>query len=270
MVALPPLCPPANLQDSACTSPRSTRRNSGYVDSASTSRRNSGSVLVDNLLAVTDWHIHMSLQCPQVVSPRQPSQVRTFRPSEDFRKQAKTLNEDQRAFFNTSGNRAFLSTMAKRSSRTGTSTPESNDLWSGRASFESVEGSAVDQAREAFSLPVLPNEEALCSNFESDLGDQSAESIDLKVQSRSDLRSTEPDLDLAVPRRRTSEEVMPVIGSRSNVAPRRRIKKIKVNESITDHFHWKEVIQEDGDGKRVVLCFKKSRRDQRVQIGDSS
>lgn len=40
--------------------------------------------------------------------------------------------------------------------------------------------------------------------------------------------------------------------------PRQRIRKMDHDEKIYDYFYWEEVIQEDGDGGKVVLCRKKS------------
>eukprot|EP00746_Dinoflagellata_sp_MGD_P162856 gnl/MRDRNA2_/MRDRNA2_90598_c0_seq1.p1 gnl/MRDRNA2_/MRDRNA2_90598_c0~~gnl/MRDRNA2_/MRDRNA2_90598_c0_seq1.p1 ORF type:complete len:659 (-),score=91.49 gnl/MRDRNA2_/MRDRNA2_90598_c0_seq1:449-2425(-) len=47
----------------------------------------------------------------------------------------------------------------------------------------------------------------------------------------------------------------PVVANRR---VRRRIKKLDDKEKIFDYFYWKDVIQEDGDGGKVVICRKKS------------
>lgn len=43
---------------------------------------------------------------------------------------------------------------------------------------------------------------------------------------------------------------------------RRRIRKMYDNEKIYDHFLWKDVIQENGDGGKVVVCQKKMEASQ--------
>jgi len=54
---------------------------------------------------------------------------------------------------------------------------------------------------------------------------------------------------------------LPVAGvtsRRPSRRTRRRIKRMDAEEKIYDFFSWKDVIQEDGDGGKVVVCRKKS------------
>jgi len=65
-----------------------------------------------------------------------------------------------------------------------------------------------------------------------------------------------PNLNVEVGRR-ASDPIVTSLADRASQS-KRRITKLKSGEKIYDLYYWEEVLQEDGDGGKVVVCRRKS------------